>query len=154
MTGRFRAHGFLKGEFGQARRDVPQETVSFVLGITVNHLKAFIEFTQQFVNFLRRMLQVVIHRHNRVKPGCPDAAEQGIVLPVIPHQIDSANPGMRTCQFLDYFPALIPAAVVDEHKFIRVRQRNQRRFQPLDQHGQNQLTVVNRDHDRDAAGGF
>jgi len=39
------------------------------------------------------MLQVVVHRHDGVELGRPNAAEERIVLSVISHQVDSTDPG-------------------------------------------------------------
>ena len=152
MAGRFGPHGSLEGQLGQSRGDISQETVLLVFGKTINHLETLIEFGHQLVDLFWRMLQVVVHRHKGVKPGRPNAAEECIVLSVISHQVDSADPGEGARQFLDDFPALIPAAIVDEHNFILVGQGSQRRFQSLDQHRQDQFAVVNRHHHRDETG--
>ena len=147
MAGGFGPHGFLESQFGQPRGDIPQQTVLLVLGKTINHLETLLEFGQQFVDLFRWMLQVVVHRYQGVKPGRPNAAEERIVLSVISHQVDSADPVMFHGDPLDDAPALIPAAVIDQQQFVFVRQLGQDRLQALDQLRQRQFAVIDRNHD-------
>ena len=95
------------------------------------------------------MLQVVVHRHEDVEPGRPNAAEKCIVLSVISHQVDSAHPVMLRGEPLYHPPALVPAAVIDQQQFVFARHHGQDRLQAFDQFRQRQFAVIDRNDDRD-----
>ena len=120
-----------------------------MFGKTINHLETLVEFGHQLVDFFRRMLQVVVHRHQGVEPGRPNAAEERIVLSVISHQVDSAHPVMLRGEPLYHPPALVPAAVIDQHQFVFARRPGQHRLQALDQFRQRQFAVIDWNDDRD-----
>jgi len=97
------------------------------------------------------MLEVVVDGDDHVVAGEPDAAEKRVVLAVVAHQGDAADPAIPTGDPLDRRPGRVATAVVDDDHLPR-RSVREDRLQPIDQLLQGQLRVVGGNHDRDAAG--
>ena len=81
----------------------------------IYHIVSVVQPLKQFRDLFRWVLQIVVQSDDSVVPRRPDAAEQGIVLAVIAHQVDAADPGVLQGQLLHDFPTPVPAAVVHEH---------------------------------------
>ena len=98
------------------------------------------------------MLQVVVQGDGRGEPGGPDATKQGIVLAVIPHEVDRPERWILGSEPLENLPGVIPAAVVDDDDFVRRAQAQEDRRKPPHQLGQSQRAIVCRNDDRGAGG--
>src|SRR5262249_28962026 len=81
----FSTTGRAERQAGDARSDRTPKTMLFVFWRCVNNIKPFIEPGEQSRNFLRLMLQVVVHCHNQVPASRADTAQQRIMLTVIAH---------------------------------------------------------------------
>jgi len=64
------------------------------------------------------MLEVIIHCHNDLVAGRADAPQKSIMLAVIPHEPDAAQPGIVRAQRNDLLPTPIRASIVDEDDLI------------------------------------
>src|SRR5260221_5714526 len=76
---------------------------------------------------------------------CPYATEKGIVLPIIPHQVNSDNVIVLCFEFADDLPALVSASIINQnYLIIRVHFRKEC-YQCLDEDRKTLFTIVNRD---------
>src|SRR5512146_2192184 len=66
------------------------------------------------------------------------------MLAVVAHQVDTPHPGILARQLFNGFPAIIRAAIVDEHYFIGIRKRGKYLAQSFDQHSESLFTAINR----------
>src|SRR5262245_56078553 len=93
------------------------------------------------------MLEVIVHRdHDRVARGA-DPGQERVVLAVVPHEIDAADPAVLPGRLADPVPGFVPAAVVDQDDLEAVGDGGQHGGEALDQAGQARLAVVDGDHD-------
>jgi hypothetical protein len=113
----------------------------------VHRVAARRERIEQLGDLLGRVLQIVVHGDHDGAGGRPDAAQQGVVLTVVAHQVDAAHARLARRQLQDDLPARVAAAVVDQHDLGARRAAGQHRSQPGDQLGQRRGAVVHRyDH--------
>src|SRR5262245_58871556 len=89
--------------------------MGFFAGRTINDIIALGQFLEQAGRFFGRILKIIVHGDNDVVARRANAAEQRIVLSVIPHQVYPDNTLMGLRQRLNDFPALVPAAIVYEN---------------------------------------
>src|SRR4030095_645406 len=94
---------------------------------TVNDVVAFVQFLKQFPYLFRRMLEVIVHRHDDVKPCGPYSAQQRVVLPIVAHEIDTLYPRVSIAELLDDGPTRIPTAVIYKDHLVFVGDRRQNR---------------------------
>ena len=126
------------------------------LGCPVNDVIPFLEAGYEARNLFRRILQVVVHRHDDVVFRQPDAAEQGVVLAVIPHEVDTLNAGEALRQRGNHIPASIAASVVDENHLEWIAGSGEHGMEPFHQEGQGLFAVVywNDDGNRSSEAGI
>src|SRR6266545_1706158 len=84
----------------------------------VDDIPTLLQLFKQLRQFLRRMLEVVIHRDDKRVLRGADSTQKSAVLPEVTPESDSANPGMLVCQRPDDAPALILATVVYQNELI------------------------------------
>src|SRR6266446_5965930 len=97
---------------------------------SVNDIVAFSKFLNEFRYFLRWILQIVVKRYDNLMLCGADAAQYCIVLAVVTHQVDTANPLMLGRELSDRFPAAIFTPVINKDKFVTFAQSAQNRRQP------------------------
>ena len=95
------------------------------LGCPVNDIVTFGKLLDEFGNLLWWILQIVVDRHDNLMFGCSDAAQQGVMLAIIAHQIDAANPSMLGSKLGDRLPATIFTPIIDKDKFVIFAQNAQ-----------------------------
>jgi len=144
--GRLGTDGGLQRRLGDHGRQVPPQAVPLLQGRAVDHVEPFPELVHEPGYLLRRVLQVVVHGDDHAEPGHPDAGQQGIVLAIVPHQVDPPDPRVHFHQGTDDLPARIPAAVVHKDEFVPVAGPLQHGVQPGHQVGQDLAAVVHRYH--------
>ena len=76
-----------------ARSQSAHDPVLFAFGPAVNNIESIIEPCEQPRDFLGRMLQIVIYRHDHLVFCRANAAKQSVVLAVIAHQINATHEG-------------------------------------------------------------
>ena len=96
------------------------------------------------------MLEIVVNGDDGVEASRPDAAEQGVVLAVIAHQVDRPQRGILARQLLDHVPGVIPAAVVDDDHLRVASQALADGGKSPEELGKRQGAVVGGDHDGDS----
>jgi hypothetical protein len=74
----------------------------------------------------------------------PDSGEEGVVLAVVAHHGNPADPGMVPGEFLNHSPTVITAAVIDEQEFKPRPQRCQRLVNSLRERLQRLFRIVHR----------
>jgi len=116
-------------------------------GNCIHHINIAFESFNKIGDFFGRMLQVIIHGDDKLFCGCPDAAQQGIMLPGISHQVKTCDMcWILRRQSLDYLPAGIRAPIVDQQYFI-IRENSWHHLgQSLNQGRQCLGAIVNRYH--------
>ncbi len=142
----FRTDGGLQRRLGDHGGQVPPQAVLLLQGGAVDHVVSFTELGDEPGYLLRRMLQVIVHGDDDAEPGHPDAGEKGIVLAIVPHEVDAPDPRVPLHQTCDDLPARIPAAVVHEDEFVPAAGPLQHGVEPGHQVGQDLAAVVHRDH--------
>lgn len=116
-------------------------------GSSVHHVCVLLlEPIEQLGYLLRRILEVVVHRHHDAAARGSDSCEQGVVLPVVPHHVEAANARLRSRERGDPLPAFVGAPVVDEHELVRAVP--ERFVDAPDELGKRSGAVLDRDHDR------
>src|SRR5690348_11929928 len=113
----FAAQSVLQREFGDAGSNVASESVGLRLWSAINDVIAFVEVRQEVRNFFRGRLQIVIDGDDDGVTRRSDAAQERIVLPVVAHQIESADSGMMCPESLNHFPVSAPASIVQPKQF-------------------------------------
>ena len=58
---------------------------------SINNVESLFQLFEQSRDFFGWMLQIVIHRHDQVVFRRADAAEQGVMLAIVAHQIQAAH---------------------------------------------------------------
>ena len=106
-----------------------------------------VDLLEQPADFLRRVLQIGVERHDHGPARLLEAGEDGIVLAEIAGQQNHAG-DIRTFQILgaEQTRGLVATAVVDEDHFVRTTEPLEHRIQPFDELRQHGLLVVDRDH--------
>ncbi len=100
-------------------------------------------------DFFRRVLQVVIHGDDVGAAGLLQAAHEGIVLPIVAHQLHSDDVlGIALAQGLQTVPRSITAAVIDQQNFVALAHAAQHGAQARMQLDQGGRRVINRDDNR------
>ena len=103
----------------------------------------------QFRDFVRRVLQIGVHRDHDVAPGRFEAAVESGRFPVIAPEPDGPDARIGVVQRADHFPRAVVAAVVHEDDFVREAVLRHHPLDPCEQFGQRFLLVVQRDDYRD-----
>src|SRR5262249_47445127 len=85
----------------------------------------------------------IIQCYDHIVPCLPNTAEQSIMLPVIAHEIEAAHRRQARREFGDYFPASVPAAIVDQDNLVFERDLRQNFAKTAAQLGNGTLAVVN-----------
>src|SRR5438045_2536990 len=117
----------------------------------IYHIVSVVQPLKQFRDLFRWVLQIVVQSDDSVVPRRPDAAEQGIVLAVIAHQVDAAQSLILATQVHDALPASIAAAVVHEDHLVRQVELLKHRREATHERAERQCAVVDRDDNRDRA---
>ena len=86
---------------------------------SVHDIEALMQSGEQSWDLLRRILQVVVDGYDDLVPRSPNAAEKGVVLPVVPAEAESPHPGITAGELLDELPGVIATAVLDEDDLER-----------------------------------
>ena len=97
VAGGFRAHRPLQGDLGDAGRQIAQKTVLFALRRAVHHVVALLQLGQQLGQLLRRVLEIVVHRHDHRAARCPNPTQQGVVLAVVATHFKATHPRINRC---------------------------------------------------------
>jgi len=151
LAGHLRPHRRLQDELCHLRGQVAPQAMLLLLGRAVHDIIALVQPGQQRADLLRRVLEVIVHGHQRGVRRQPDAAQQSVMLAVVAHQIHPAHPGIAPRQALDRGPASVAAAIVDQDRLIARSQGGQDSGQPGQQWLQAVLAVVDRDDNRYAS---
>ena len=88
-------HGMLHEPLRHAGCEIPRQPVLFFVPGSVHEIKSLVNLGKQLRNFRRGGLKVVVHGNDDFVPRVEDTRKQGIVLPVIPHQVDSPHLRIR-----------------------------------------------------------
>jgi len=103
---------------------------------------------EQLADFLRRILQVGVERHDPCSAHALESGQDGEVLPVVAVEVDDARfVGSARELLAQQCARPIPAAVVDENHLVGDLQRIERRVEAREQRGQPRLLVVDGDDD-------
>ena len=94
-------------------------------GKPVDHIVPFGQPVEQQADVLRLVLQVIVHRHDHTVACDPNSTEERVMLTKVPHERNSANPLVAMAELLDNRPAMIRAAVVDQHNLVFFREAGQ-----------------------------
>jgi len=65
------------------------------------------------------MLQIVIHNSHKGAPRLAKSAQDGVVLPRVLSQANANDMRAAFTQFLNCFPAVIGASIIDQNKLVR-----------------------------------
>ena len=103
---------------GQLGRQTSPEHMAFALWVAVDDIIPFIQLRKQLGDFFWRMLEIIIHCHNDPVASGADAPQKSIMLAVISHEPDAAQPGIVRAQRNDLLPTPIRASIVDEDDLI------------------------------------
>ena len=114
LHGVFRTHEALEGHLGYYRRNIPPEAMLLRLRRSIDDVVSLFKPGKQPRNFFRWILEVVVNRDDKLVICLADAAQQGVMLAVVAHQVDAVKPMETFGQRDDGFPASITAAIVDE----------------------------------------
>jgi len=91
------------------------------------------ELGEQSRDLLGTMLKVVVHGHNDLVVGGPDAGEKRVVLTEVTAQHQPVDTPVLASQFHDDIPTCVAAPVVDENQFVRSCHGRERLSHPLGQ---------------------
>ena len=97
---------------------------------------------------LRWILEIVVEGDDVSIASCPDADEQGIVLPEVAHQAKAANPCVRLSRCGHDLPALVGAAVDHEDDLVSWAHMFERRGQTRDELGKDRFRSIDRNYCR------
>ena len=86
----------------------------FLLRRTVDDIVLRFQRRQHWRNLADRMLQIVVHREDNAMLGRADAAQERVVLPVIPAHSDASHPAVRMCEVFNDLPGTVAAPVFGE----------------------------------------
>jgi hypothetical protein len=118
----------------------------------VDDVVAFVELVQELRDLLRRVLQIVVNRYDRLPARSPDPGEQRVVLTVIPRQIEASNTCVEPRELGDPLPAVVAATVVDEDELILERAGAECLRDAFREQSERRAAVVDRDDDGDFRG--
>lgn len=108
------AHRTPKGDLGQARREIPPNFVRLLQRLSVHDVVASSESLEEFRNLRGWVLKIIIQRDDDRSVRRANSAEKGGMLPKIPGQIDSPNPGMAVRRLENLLPAGVEASIIDQ----------------------------------------
>jgi hypothetical protein len=125
-----------------------------IVKVGVDHLlAAALGEGQQALDFLGRVLHVVVHGDDMGPADVMQARHDRIVLAVVSRQVDKGDRHSRAVnQGTAYFEAVVGAAVVDQYDFMPAVDR--KLFEGADQFGDTACAVIDRDHDREREAGW
>ena len=84
------------------------------MGSAIHYVVAFGQLGKRSRDLLGRGLHVIIQGDDDRVFRQANSAEQRVVLTVVAHQIETANPRIPDCKFLDDGPTPVAAFVVNE----------------------------------------
>src|SRR5262249_31111499 len=132
-------------QLGDPGRHIPEKPVHLLPGRPINDVVTSFQFSQHAGDFFGWRLQIVVHRDDDFVLGGADTTKQCVVLAVIPHQVETADPRILLREVLDNLPTAVPAAVIDQDELAQMTMRLQCTAQTLNQQGQAPFRVVYRD---------
>ena len=101
-----------------------------------------LELGQQFVDLLGWVLKVVVDGDDDFTPGRTNAAQQGVVLPVVARQFDATHPCVFAGELLDDLPGVVAAAVLYKNDFKRMSRGFQGCGQATEKFGQSGVGAI------------
>ena len=143
------ARGFFPHEIDQPRGILAEKRVLPVEPVSAHVVEARVDFLQQLRNFLGRILQVGVERHDHVAAHAFERRHDRHVLAVVAVEIDHArHVRPRRVLRLQESKRTVRTAVVGENDFVAAPECIEHRIQAREQRRQVQLLVVDRDDDR------
>ena len=70
-------------------------------------------------------MQIVVNGYDDAASSRPDAAQQGVVLAEVAHQVDAPNELEACSEIFDDNPTAVPTAIVDQNDLARTEVLNQ-----------------------------
>ena len=105
--------------------------------------------TDELVDLLRTVLQVVVHRDRDVVGGSGQPRDERVVLTVVAtHQHRLDDPGVLALQLAGHGIGVVDRAVHHQDDLVRRADRGQDRHESFDQRGKRRAGAVARDDDR------
>ena len=135
----------------RARGEAPERAVVAVLAPAAHHVGARVERRDQARDLAGRVLEVRVERHDRVGGAAREAREHRRVLSEVAREPDRREARIAPRGLLEQRPRPVAAAVVDDDRAPRDRERREVRVEPLEQARQHRLLVEDRDHEVEAA---
>jgi hypothetical protein len=117
---------------------------------SVDDIPPLVDVLQELGDFPRGVLEVVVHGHGNVVPSMSQTTEGGVVLAEVPAQIDTAHSLVEVGKPLDFFPAVVLAAVIDEENLKPSSLLLQYTSHSIDELAQRLIAVENRNDHGDA----
>src|SRR5665213_3421463 len=107
-----------QGNSGQPTGELPPQSAGRGCGRPVYDIAAIVECCDQLRYLLRRVLEIIIHRHDNVVASPPDTEEQRVVLAKVAHQAKAKDMRTALCEVLHDGPASISTSVVDQDDLV------------------------------------
>ena len=114
----------------------------------IDDVVSFAQLFQQRGNLLRGILKVIVDGYDHFVTPIANAAQERIVLSIIPHQLDANQIWILLSQRLDDTPTGVPPIVFNKNYFEAGSMFLHYCGQSLHKRRQVRFTVVNRDNNR------
>jgi hypothetical protein len=146
------AHADARGAFAhrveQARRLAAEPGILPFLAVAADDIMSGLDFREQLRDFLRRILQVGVERHDHLAARALERRHDRHVLAEIAVEVDDAHLLRPLCvKILEQHERVVTAAIVGEEDFERLADLVEHRGQAQEQRRQVFLLVVYRNHD-------
>src|SRR5579862_2729436 len=83
----------------------------------IDHIVVPAQLGQKSRNFLRGILQIIVHGYDDRIASRANTAQQSIMLAIVSEHPDTCYGRTTACQLTNHFPTAIPAAVIDKDQF-------------------------------------
>src|ERR1019366_10811597 len=110
----------------------------------IDHVEALGKLCQEPRDFFRGILDIVIHRDEGLESCAPNATKLGILLPEIPHQMNSHHPVVLIASAVNDRATSIAARIIYENHLELRRKRRQQQTQLLQEDRQAAVPLVER----------
>ena len=121
--------------------------VLLFLGHAHDHVHICVQCLNERRNFLRWMLQVVVHGNDDPAPRLGESAQRGIALAGVAHELDHHNGQVFRRQRLQHQPGIVGAAIFHEDDLVSCIQTLHDAGKPVVQFWKHPRRAIHRDDD-------